>query len=511
MIKKFNRILDCTLRDGGYYTDWNFSSDFVEKYLLTIKTLPISNIEIGYISDNKDKLGPFYHLDETIIKNVRSKIRKDQKLFAMINFKEIKNSIHLCKLLNKKTKYLDGIRFAIDPKNIINFDKLVTQSKIKNLDLNLNLMYLSEWYNNDKLIKDIFQNLPKNIKILSFVDSYGAMDPIQIKLFFEKIKKKFPQLYLYGCHFHNNCGLALANSITAMNINCSVVDTTFTGMGRGAGNAETELLLAFDKSKRKLIKGFSLNNFIEIMKNLKVKYGWGSSFAYALAAKNGYSQGKMMNLLQKRRLDPATALEVLSAPKENKVFFKNFKILNKKVNSKNPPILIGGGDNQKKYGNFLYEKISKKNILIFSSLRSLINYSNLKKSNKNCKILICSGNDLEKYTPIFIKSLLKKIDFIVAEENFIKNISNLFPTKNIILSNTIAKNPLLIAGLMIRKIKIKVLYLAFFDGNPKNEQETIIMNETLESLKKLSKNSTKFFSITENFFNIPYVNPWLND
>ena len=96
MIKKFNRILDCTLRDGGYYTDWNFSSDFVEKYLLTIKTLPISYIEIGYISDNKDKLGPFYHLDETIIKNVRSKIRKDQKLFAMINFKEIKNSLHLC-------------------------------------------------------------------------------------------------------------------------------------------------------------------------------------------------------------------------------------------------------------------------------------------------------------------------------------------------------------------------------------------------------------------------------
>ena len=64
---------------------------------------------------------------------------------------------------------------------------------------------------------------------------------------------------------------------------------------------------------------------------------------------------------------------------------------------------------------------------------------------------------------------------------------------------------------LARKIKIKVLYLAFFDGNPKNEQETIIMSETLESLKKLSKNSIKFFSITENFFNIPYENPWLND
>jgi len=512
MNKTNSKILDCTLRDGGYYTDWNFSSDFLNKYLQTIKTLPISNIEIGYISDQEDNLGPFYHLDETIIKKVKLIIRKDQKLFAMINFKEIKNHIHLDKILNKKSKYLDGIRFAINPSKIVNFNKLVTKSKVKNLELNLNLMYLSEWHDNEDIINKIFNNLPKNIKILSFVDSYGAMDPMQIKIFFEKIKKNFTKNFIYGCHFHNNCGLALANSITAMNINCSLVDTTFTGMGRGAGNAETELLLAFDKSKRKLIKGFSLNNFIEIMKNLKVKYGWGSSFAYSLAAKNGYSQGEMMNLLQKRRLDPATALEVLSTKKEKQVIFKNLNILKEKIIKKNPPILIGGGDNQKKYGNFLYDKISRKHIIIYSSLRSLISYSNLKKVYiKNPKILICSGNDLQKYSVNFIRSLLKKVNFIVVEENFANNISKLFPIKNIILSNTIANNPLLISGLLLNKLNIKNLYLAFFDGNPRNEQETIIMEETLDSLKKLSKKSIKFYSITKNFFNIPYINPWLYD
>ncbi len=506
------KILDCTLRDGGYYTDWNFSTDFLNKYLSTIKTLPISNIEIGYISNEKDNLGPFYHLDETIMKKVKSQIRKDQKLFAMINFKEIKDDKQLNRLLNDKKKYLDGVRFAIDPISIVIFKKLINKSKIKNLDLNLNLMYLSEWYNNENVIKKIFTNLPKKIKTLSFVDSYGAMDPIQIKLFFEKIKKNYPQNFNYGCHFHNNCGLALANSIAAMNINCSLVDTTFTGMGRGAGNAETELLLAFDKSKRNLIKGFSLNNFIETMKNLKIKYGWGSSFAYSLAAKNGYSQGEMMNLLQKRRLDPATALEVLSTKKNSKVVFKNYHNLIKKITKKNPPILIGGGDNQKKYGNFLYDKISNKNILIFSSLRSLINFSNLRKDNmKNPKVLVCSGNDLQKYSTNLINNLLKKINFIIVEENFAKNISNFFPPKNIILSNTIAKNPLLIVGSILNRTKFKKLYLAYFDGNPKNEQEFIIMEETLVSLKKLSKKTIKFYSITKNFFDIPYISPWIND
>ena len=38
--------------------------------------------------------------------------------------------------------------------------------------------------------------------------------------------------------FHNNCGLALANTLQALELGCDVVDSTFKGMGRGAGNAE---------------------------------------------------------------------------------------------------------------------------------------------------------------------------------------------------------------------------------------------------------------------------------
>ena len=47
-------ILDCTLRDGGYYTRWNFSKELVNNYLRTVSKLPINNIELGYFSNNKD-------------------------------------------------------------------------------------------------------------------------------------------------------------------------------------------------------------------------------------------------------------------------------------------------------------------------------------------------------------------------------------------------------------------------------------------------------------------------
>ena len=40
-------ILDCTLRDGGYYTDWDFDEHLVDTYLKAMNNLPIDIIEIG--------------------------------------------------------------------------------------------------------------------------------------------------------------------------------------------------------------------------------------------------------------------------------------------------------------------------------------------------------------------------------------------------------------------------------------------------------------------------------
>ena len=53
------QILDCTFRDGGYYTDWNFSNEVLNKYLNAVSKLPISIVELGDISNKRDQNGPF--------------------------------------------------------------------------------------------------------------------------------------------------------------------------------------------------------------------------------------------------------------------------------------------------------------------------------------------------------------------------------------------------------------------------------------------------------------------
>ena len=115
------KILDCTLRDGGYYTNWNFTSDLVDQYLKTVSKLPISIIEIGYLSDKNDLNGPFYHLSKSVLLNCRKNLKSNQKIYVMINAKEIKDSKHLINLIEKKKDYIDGVRFAISPYEIDKF------------------------------------------------------------------------------------------------------------------------------------------------------------------------------------------------------------------------------------------------------------------------------------------------------------------------------------------------------------------------------------------------------
>ena len=89
---------------------------------------------------------------------------------------------------------------------------------------------------------------------------------------------------------------------------------------------------------------------------------------------------------------------------------------------------------------------------------------------------------------------------MLVEENFVQNVLKFFPKKKIVTINSIANNPLLLSGLLIKKIRLKKkCILLFLMETPSNLQESIIMEETLDSLKKLSKKSIKFYSITENF------------
>ena len=93
---------------------------------------------------------------------------------------------------------------------------------------------------------------------IALVDSYGSLKPLETYNFFKKIIS-FHKDKKIGCHFHNNCGLALANTLSALDAGCYTTDSTLKGMGRGAGNAETELLLSLKKAEKINISSYDFD------------------------------------------------------------------------------------------------------------------------------------------------------------------------------------------------------------------------------------------------------------
>ncbi|RPG87670.1 MAG: hypothetical protein CBC33_000055 [Coraliomargarita sp. TMED73] len=507
------KILDCTLRDGGYYTDWHFSNLLVEKYFQSISKLPVDEVEVGYVSDNqKGNSGLYYHLNKTHLKNLKQRLRNNQKICCMINAKEIKNHKDLIKLLSKFEGTIDVVRFAVDPLKIDFYLNIIrkTKKKIKKINFRINLMYLSKWFKDINFANKIINKCKSDIKEIALVDSYGSLQPLQVFNFFKKIVSQNKNT-LIGCHFHNNCGLALANTLSAIEAGCRSADSTLKGMGRGAGNAETELLLSILKPTKISLSSYEFDETLEKFQDLKNKLNWGSSFSYSLSAVRGFSQSEMMDLLQKRRLDSSVALKTISSKlKNNKTI--NFKKL-EKLNflKKNNPILIGGSPSFLQNGRDFLKNLKSEIPIFLSGSNAFQNYANLNIKVKNKIILILSGSEMKKIKLINNKNFMKrfKIDYFVVEEDFYTNSLKKF-NKNIIFSKSTAFNPLHLTGKLLINLKIKNLTLAFFDGDFNSEKGRAVMNETKESLDML-KGKIRIQTFTQSFLPVKQINLWNND
>ena len=92
-------IIDCTLRDGGYYNNWDFSKDLVNQYLKSVSEADIKYVELGFRSlSQKGFKGPNWYTTDSYISHLT--IPKKLKIGVMVNMSElISNKLELKKKL----------------------------------------------------------------------------------------------------------------------------------------------------------------------------------------------------------------------------------------------------------------------------------------------------------------------------------------------------------------------------------------------------------------------------
>ena len=87
------KIIDCTLRDGGYYNNWDFDIELIRKYIHAVQRAGVDYIELGYrTKNNTGYFGPLAYTTEDFIKELN--INKSIKLGVMINSSELEMKIY---------------------------------------------------------------------------------------------------------------------------------------------------------------------------------------------------------------------------------------------------------------------------------------------------------------------------------------------------------------------------------------------------------------------------------
>ncbi len=463
-------ILDCTLRDGGYYTNWDFPYSLVEKYLKAVNSLPIDYVELGYRSAETDSYhGQYDYLPDFVLKQCQQ-LCPDKKRAVMVNLKEV-NQDNVSVLLGDISEYVDMIRFATRPNDIEKAIAIARIAKNQGLETAVNIMYMSTWVENPSFA-ELLGNADKYVDCVMMVDSYGSVYPEQIADCVKKLRMHYKGKI--GFHGHNNLELAFANTRAAIEAGIDIVDATISGMGRGAGNLRMELMMTyctrFDSS-------LSLNTMMETLEDfetLRHNYGWGTNLPYMISGCNSLPQKDIMEWITKKRYSAESIVRRLQAHIKQTESEFVCPVLCETADSETVTILIGGGESVIAHIDAIIEFIRRqtKNVnLIFSSSKHLYLFDSLPEDVDRYIYLVgIEGKRLEKH----ISSVRKSDRFVITPQS--PNMSTYIPLNldkqvyvlplnySTEMEKNMADSPLYVSIKIAMYLKAEEILLAGYDG-----------------------------------------------
>ena len=310
------KLLDCTLRDGGYYNAWDFSPELISDYLEAMASLNVDFVEIGLRTlKNSGFKGGCAFSSELFISGLEVPESLKNKIGVMVNGSELvgeEAQVDILKKLfvHRSDSLVSLVRIAC---HVHEFEACLPASKwLKDNGylVGFNLMQVAD-RSLDQVteLAKLASHYP--IDALYFADSMGSLNPSQVGRIVRAFKEGWPGEL--GIHTHDNMGQAVANTLEAIDSGVTWVDATVTGMGRGPGNGQTEYLALATEGLR-LQAGNPTRLFEVIRKHfrpMQAEFGWGTNPYYYLAGKYGIHPTFIQEMLQDTRYSDEDIIAVI--------------------------------------------------------------------------------------------------------------------------------------------------------------------------------------------------------
>ncbi len=495
------QILDCTLRDGGYYTNWDFNQDLVDKYFEQINKLPLDYVEIGYRSTIKEEYnGAFYYLPPYLMEECSQKC--DKKLAIILNEKEVDLG-NVEELLNPCKGLISLVRLAVAPENMERATQLAKKVKSLNFEIGFNVMYASKW-DLDNLFNEQLKQINKIADYFYVVDSYGGLYPIDVENIILKIKESLD--IPIGFHGHNNLELALVNSLQALKSGAQIIDSTILGMGRGAGNLKTELLLTILNNQELMeIDYDALYRLTELFAPLQNKYKWGTNLPFMISGSFSLPQDAVISKIKKRyqSLNSIVRDNVITS-EQNRTQNKNFPVFHP-IENFDAVMIIGGGsttlENDNAHIQFLKE--NPNTALIFVSSKNINAFAETENASYHCLV----GNEAERFMKISQKQKIENKRFIISNASTfipfsIEKFTFKIPSTD--LEDQFEGSATALALQIGKTLEMKTIYLTGFDGYQTDIQpeEIELFQENQILFDKIKQKGIAIFSLTPTLYEV---------
>lgn len=278
------KLLDCTLRDGAYLLDKKFGNDTINGMISGLLDANIDIIEMGFLQDEGFGEGKTVYLNGA---DAEKFVPEDKKntIFAVLADYSRYSVSNLDEYTGRSFDAVRACFFKKERKDVIEFCKVIKKKGYKVFVQPVDILGYS-----DKEIIDLIEDINEiEPYCFSIVDTFGSMYVEDLRRVFTLIDHNLVATSRIGFHSHNNMQMssALSQEFLRMSFGLRnvVIDTTVSGMGRGAGNTPTELVAEYMVNK--LGYSYDIDVLLDIidnyMDNIKTKCTWGYSTSFFIA------------------------------------------------------------------------------------------------------------------------------------------------------------------------------------------------------------------------------------
>lgn len=234
------RLLDCTLRDGGYINNWEFGKSHVKDMIHKLTEANLDYIECGYL--NNAHTGTEQAIFKTIeeMSELLPENRGNSLYLAMADVNQFSKE----DITSYTGKSIDGIRVVFYKHQIEQALDLCVAINAKGYKLFVQPMVTID-YTIDEYTELARRIAELNPYAIAIVDSFGYMLKEDFRKYFKILDNILPISVNIGFHSHNNMELAFLTAQDILEYTTKrnlVIDSSLYGMGRGAGNLNTELI-----------------------------------------------------------------------------------------------------------------------------------------------------------------------------------------------------------------------------------------------------------------------------